>query len=232
MKWYKFSDSIGKHNEILKLLAILSMVIDHIGYVFFPDIMFLRIIGRIAFPIFAYQVAKGYIHTSNKNKYITRLWIFALISQIPYTLLFDTFNLNILFTLLLSLFLIDRIHNKEWYWIFPFAFLSLLPFFAPNLPTFDYGWYGLLTPLLFYLFTQSKPKALTAQIILTLLYYWLDSAWEVQLFAIAGVLIALYLPTNKWKIHLNKYFFYWFYPAHLAILLIVKLTLIFFIFSP
>lgn len=227
MKGFTLSDSKGKHNEILKLIAIITMVIDHVGYVFFPQLLIFRIIGRIAFPIFAYQLAKGYQHTSNKKKYMTRLWIFALISQIPYTLLFETFHLNIMFTLFLSIMLMDRLHHKEWYWIFPFAFLSAIPYVAPDIITFDYGWYGILTPIIFYLFAQSKWKTILLQAVITGLFIWSGSTGDIQIYALIGVAVCLFLPTNKFKIHLNKYFFYWFYPAHLVFLLIIKLILIF-----
>lgn len=223
-----------KHNELLKVIAIIAMVIDHIGFMFFPEHIEFRILGRIAFPIFAFQLAKGYLHTSNKNQYLSRLWVFALLSQIPYTLYFETFNLNILFTLIISLFLIDRIHKKEWYWIFPIAFLSFLPRIAPDLPTFDYGWYGILTPLAFYFLSlpNQKFKLLLAQVALTGLYVWSGETFEVQWFALIGVLIVLYLPLDKWKVYLNKSFFYWFYPAHLAFLLLLKIAYIFLIASP
>lgn len=228
MIWYRFSDSRSKHNEILKLIAIISMVIDHIGYIFFPQFTILRIIGRIAFPIFAFQIAKGYIHTSNRKKYMVRLWMFALISQIPYTLLFETINLNILFTLLLSVLLIDRIHKKEWYWIPFFTFIVLLPHFAP-IPSFDYSLYGILTPLIFYLFYEKKHIALVLQSISTIVFVFLDMIMDIQIFAILGFIICLYFPIDKWKVYLNKYFFYWFYPGHLVVLLLVKLWILFFI---
>lgn len=227
MKQYTFSDRKEKHNEILKLIAIITMAIDHIGYIFFPELTILRIIGRIAFPIFAYQLAKGYIHTSNKRKYMFRLWTFALISQIPYTLLFETFDLNIMFTLLIAILFIDRLHHKEWYWIFPIAIVSAIPYFAPDIIAFDYGWYGILMPVTFYLFANSKRKALIIQVVLTGLFIWSGMSWSVQWYAIIGVLIALYFPMNLLKVTLNKYFFYWFYPGHLVILLAIKLIIIF-----
>ena len=84
-------------NFYLKLIACICMLIDHIGYLFFPQYEFLRVIGRIAFPIFSYLITEGYTHTSSIRKYSLRLLIFALISQIPYMLVFNTSNLNIFF---------------------------------------------------------------------------------------------------------------------------------------
>lgn len=232
---YTFSDSRGKHNEILKVIAVITMVVDHLGYLFFPELTWMRIIGRIAFPIFAYQMSIGYFHTSNKNKYMLRMWIFALIAQIPYTLLFETFDLNILFTLLLSLFLIDRLKAKDWTWIFPYILICTLPYINSDIPNFDYGWYGILTPLLFYFLMKRKLILLFAQITLTVSYLTINElsigAWYIQIFGILGVLIALYFPIGRWKISMNKYFFYWFYPGHLFVLLLIKFIIIWIYFS-
>lgn len=72
----------------LKLIAIIAMVIDHVGAIFFPDQLWLRGIGRIAFPIFVFLLVEGLYNTSNIKKYLTRLGIFALISEIPFDLVF------------------------------------------------------------------------------------------------------------------------------------------------
>jgi len=226
MLGYKFSDSTKKHNEILKVIAIVAMVIDHVGFVLFGNNEIMRIIGRLAFPIFAYQVAQGYFYTSNQKKYMFRLWIFALISQIPYTLLFETFDLNILFTLIMALLLIDRIHKGEYYFLLLFIPLSIV------LPI-DYGVYGVLTPVIFYVFRDEKLKGLIGHILLTILYVNVPmfDIWYIQYFGIVGVLICLYFPINRFKIHLNKYFFYWFYPGHLAVLFAVKWVIIFYYLS-
>ena len=73
------------------------MAVDHIGYVFFPDKMWLRIIGRIAFPLFAYCLATGCIYTKNPKKYAIRLLIFSFVSQPFYSLAFFPYNTNQLF---------------------------------------------------------------------------------------------------------------------------------------
>ena len=72
----------------LKIIAMVSMVFDHVGDMFFPEVMWPRMIGRIAMPVFAFCVAEGYAHTRDRRKYIARMGAFALISEIPFDLAF------------------------------------------------------------------------------------------------------------------------------------------------
>ena len=80
----------------LKMLGIFTMLIDHIGFMFLDDYLELytifRIIGRLAFPIFAFQLAVGYSHSKNKEKHIGRMLIFALLSQIPFMMFIKLAN--------------------------------------------------------------------------------------------------------------------------------------------
>ena len=102
----------------LKITAIISMFCDHFGDAFIGHFSFLNLIGRIAFPIFAFQISEGFTHTKNMKKYFLRLGIFALVSQIPFSLFVhkflgsSLFSLNVFFTLflgLLSMYLYDYI---------------------------------------------------------------------------------------------------------------------------
>lgn len=215
---YRLSDKKTRQLNGLTLLAILLMVIDHIGAIIFPEIEILRWIGRLSFPIFAYQLSVGYQHTSNVNKYLFRLWIFAIMAQIPYTIAFDTYDLNVLFTFLLGLYLIDRFAKKEYYWII--TILAVL--FFVNV---DYEWYGVLLPLFFYLTRDKKWLGLVLASALTVVYsYSIDV--DFQLLGIAGVLLALYVKPIKLNIQTGRYFFYWFYPIHLAVIFAIKWIII------
>lgn len=107
----------------LKCIAIIAMTIDHIAYVFISDdspaYFFMRLIGRLTAPIMTYMLVEGFTHTNNKNKYALRLFGFALISQLPFSLMiyrripnniFEVIlKLNVLFGLLLSLFILEAI---------------------------------------------------------------------------------------------------------------------------
>lgn len=191
------------------------MFVDHVGIAFFPEIIFLRIIGRIAFPIFAYQIFQGFIYTSNFIKYLKRIWIFALISQVPYTLFFDSTTLNVLFPFALSLLLLQSVKMHRYSWIPLIVTISLL------IPM-DYGFFGVVLPFLFYILKNNKNFAFLIQVLAITLYsIWLQ--WDIQYFAIIGSFIVLYFPANKLNIRLNKYIFYWFYPIHIIVLFVANL---------
>lgn len=201
------------NSDLLKIIAITSMAIDHIGYVFFPELIILRVIGRLAYPILAYQLAIGYEKTSNINKYLKRIFIFALISQIPFSLAFDTTELNTIFTLFGALLIIRLIDTKQ----FVLATLSALLFFV--IPV-DYGFYGALLPLIFWLFKKDRVLAATSGFAATMIYSLFVPAY--QIFSGAGIIIALYLRLRI-NLSINKWAFYWFYPIHLIIIYIVNL---------
>ena len=79
----------GLPQEGLKLIACITMLIDHIGAVFFPSLILLRIIGRLSFPIYCFLLAEGAAHTKHAPRYALRLLLCALISELPYDLAFS-----------------------------------------------------------------------------------------------------------------------------------------------
>ena len=104
----------------LKLIAMISMVFDHVGDLFFPELLWPRAIGRLAMPIFAFCIAEGYAHTRDKRKYLLRMGIFALVSEIPFDLAFEgkigLGHQNIMLTFFLSilaLMLYDAIRGSD-----------------------------------------------------------------------------------------------------------------------
>ena len=104
---------------LLKIIGIITMLFDHVGDSIVGKFSFFNLIGRISFPIFAFQTVEGYIHTKNLKKHILKMFIFACISQIPFSLFLSTFTqsnyLNIFFSLtlgLIALVLYDKCKNK------------------------------------------------------------------------------------------------------------------------
>jgi len=221
----------------LKLIAVITMVIDHTGVLFFPQDHIFRIIGRLAFPMFAWGIANGYRHTANVQKYLSRLLILAFVSQIPYSLIFGTlygipWRMNIFVTLemgLIMILLYDRLRGDR---LLQRMSIALMIVFGLLIPT-GYGLYGLLMIFIFYI-TYGKTEAMIlwqsaltiAVVYLTQQYAYLLSTDMIrylalpsstQYWAIAALpLLALY--SNKKGYAKHKWWFYWFYPIHLIIL--------------
>ena len=111
-------------HELLKILAIVTMVMDHVGNILYPDLLFLQMIGRLSFPLFAYLIVLSVESTKKPLKYMVTLLVFAVVSQVPYFLAFgiEPFErLNILFSLLLSALAIYFYEKRN-----PIAFIPLL----------------------------------------------------------------------------------------------------------
>lgn len=207
----------------LKLIAILSMTIDHIGFILFPEISLLRNIGRIAFPIFAYQLGIGFEKTKSKEKYIIRMLIFAILSQIPFHLAYITgipnsneVVLNIGVTLTCGLLALYSIKQFDKLWLKAlFSFLILI--LAAIIPM-DYGWYGVLTIILFYLFRKDKLFTFVSYFMLLTVYCsYKESTFNLPaIFALIPILLY-----NGKKGPNAKYLFYIFYPLHLLILVCI-----------
>lgn len=210
---------------VIKIIACITMVLDHIKYaVPQTDCFITEYLGRISYPLFAFLVVEGYIHTSDLKKYYKRLLLFAIISQIPFmlfrTLVGEWKMLNIMFTLLLGLLSItayDKIEKE--YISFPICiFLILLGEFL----NVDYGWFGVTTILILYIFRDSKILKSISYTILVILYFYFAGIRIINqitiMFFISMLLpiipILLYNGKQGKKI---KYFFYWFYPIHMII---------------
>ena len=207
----KFNKS--KKNDLLKTIGIVSMLIDHVGLILFPQVQILRIVGRLAFPVFAFAVADGYRHTSDLKKYFFRLLIFATVSQLPFMLAVNPVKLNVLFTLALSLAVLHFFKKKQYLIALTFVLMSVV------IPM-DFGLYGALAASFFYFF-KNKWRQIGAFDVLTIVHA-IILQWSIQLFSIFGVLLILFFPDRMPKLQLPKYFFYWFYPGHLLLLFVIK----------
>jgi len=226
---------------ILKIIACITMFIDHIGYCLFGTSSYFNYIGRIAFPIFAYQISQGYVHTKNLKKYLIRLAIFALISQLPYMLfhsiISDTFAINVIFTLLFGILGII-IYDKTTKLCGILSTISLAV--IAQICKFDYGFYGVAIVFLFYLCRNSKLLTFLAFSLATILNY----AYKVFLYAIYGeeyfkIALNYYIPYclftiasaificlyNKKKGPNTKYLLYLFYPLHLLLIYGINLII-------
>lgn len=204
----------GKRNDYLKLLAIMTMLIDHVGYLFFPKHVFFRVIGRVSFPIFAYLISRGYKYTSNLERYLHRLLLLGIFSQLPYILVFKS-GANIFFTLVLGLMSIYCFDKINFVGLFICIVLSYI------LPV-SYGIYGVFTILAFHVFQESRVYTSITFSILTFIYFLHYNAY-IQFFSI----FSLFFIFKEWKssIQINKHFSYFVYPIHLFILVIFSYIL-------
>lgn len=216
----------------IKIFACLFMVSDHIGYIFFPSDLTFRMIGRLAFPIFAYLIAEGYKRTRNVKAYFFRLLAFGLISQLIFQLATKNRELNIFLTLslgLLSILLFDRIKNKK-LGSLSVILIAAMAYFLKS----DYGAYGILSIFFFWFYGEKKDfaKLILSQWLLIIFYllveksnlingsFSLDPYYSIQFLSLFALFfIYLYNGERGRKL---KYFFYAFYPVHLAILVFIK----------
>ncbi|MDD2502389.1 MAG: TraX family protein [Clostridia bacterium] len=201
---------------MIKLIAMITMLVDHIGAVFFPNALWLRIIGRVSFPLFAWGIAMGSRWTRDWKRYAARLLAVALVTQIPYSLLFRNGYWNICFTLLSGLLVLKllQIPNRMLGMLGTLSILALVHFLE-----FEYGIYGVLTILVFY-YCQEDGKLPLYQGILTLTGILIYSFHVIQLFSVVSSFIVL--DRKKDELRLNKWVQYGFYPIHIILLYILK----------
>ena len=172
MKHFKFE---GISSFTLHILAMTLMLCDHLWATLFPAQEWLTCIGRMAFPIFAFMIVEGYSHTSNVRKYILRLFAFAIISEVPFNLIYGSsvifpFHQNVLWTFLIALLSINLIEKtkaaKKW-WLTCLVVIAtvLVDFLLGTIAMVDYFGAGVLTVLVFYFFRERKWWCFVGQLV-------------------------------------------------------------------
>ena len=207
----------------LKLIAAIAMFLDHMGMLLFPGNMALRIVGRLAFPIYAYMIAEGCKYTRNRLRYFLSLFLLGAACQAVYFIVDGSLYFSILITFSLSIlttFALDRFKKL------PSARNGLVlatalagVYLLNRVFTIDYGFLGCMVPVLVSLphgtKYDTKPLSL-ALLALGLTLLAAESGYPQQYALAALVPLALYSgKRGKWRM---KYFFYIFYPAHLVFL--------------
>lgn len=219
--------SFGLNGNQLKILALLIMTVDHIGMILFPYATVLRIIGRLAYPIFAFMIAEGCRYTKNRKKYLLSVAAVAFVCQMVYLIAMKSLYMCIFVTFTFSIILIytlDFARDKKKLWAWALAALVLLAviFIAYVVPRkfpirdfrIDYGIVGILVPVFIYIGRNKWEKLLLAAFILLLLC--IDYRWVQWYCLLALPLIALY-NGERGKLKM-KYLFYLYYPLHLVAL--------------
>lgn len=217
--------TFGLTGNQLKILAIILMTIDHVGMELLPQYRILRIIGRLAYPIFAFMIAEGCRYTKNRKKYLLTMAGFAFVCQVVYTVALKSLYMCILVTFTFSLILIymldfARDKKKLWAWTLAAAVLLAVIFITYIVPRkfpvrdfrIDYGIVGILVPVFIYLGRNKFEKlALTAFILCVLCMDYHGIQWYCLL---SLPLLALYNGQRGTK--KMKYMFYVYYPLHLV----------------
>ncbi|WP_419871010.1 TraX family protein [Chryseobacterium sp. CT-SW4] len=205
----------------LKIIALMTMIIDHIGAIFYPDLVFLRIIGRVAFVLYAFMLVEGVYHTNNIHKYIKKIFIWALLSEVPFDIAFygTPFyfgHQNIYFTLLISIlgiYYLQRIKSFFYSFLVVMVVIGVSYFF-----NFDYSWYGATMILAFYLLRKlSAFKFIFIQTISTIATF---NILGVQIFAFLGFIPILIYNGQQGKKIGSIYYSY--YAIHLLIFALIK----------
>ena len=215
----------------LKAIACLAMLLDHIGAEVYPSVA-LRVIGRIAFPLFCFALCQGFYHTRNRWKYLLRLGICAVVAEPFFDLLFcgelSFAKQNVLLTLfsgLVMAVLMEKTEDPLW------KMLIIVPFyFLAELLRTDYAGAGILTVALFILTYNNRFALLlqTAGLLLialsmrsVVIRFW-GIGIPLQLFTV-GAMVPIALYSGKKLLHSRaaQWIFYLFYPAHMALLLLL-----------
>jgi len=217
---------------MLKIVAAITMLIDHIAVVFInriPSALYgqMRIVGRVSFPIFAFLLVEGFFHTRNRINYLARILGFG-IAMIFALALMSNFGVqvpvvvNIFITLgigFMAIWFIEQFWNRSR--VITFVFTLTMMLFADALHT-DYGAYGVGVIVLFYVFHNQKTAMAIGFTLLTLLAVFFDYmryeyATLTQLYAVVAVPFLL-LYNGEPGPYRFKYFFYFFYPIHFIVL--------------
>ncbi len=230
--------------SFLKVLALIFMLVDHMGVVIFPGIREMRIIGRIAFPLYAWCLVVGSVKTSNPLKYGARLLLMALISQPLYMMALNHTwtDFGILFTLLIALIAIQGIRA---HWLGSEVWVPALCYVLLGYMKVDYGWKGLTFILILYLARGSKSGLFAS--IMAYALFWGSSSSQIaslfgyqlpflkwpgignvfsQFFRLQGMIwlaLPLILFNTKTGLRMPKWLGYGLYPLHLILLIVLRL---------
>ena len=222
-------------NNQLKIIAMIAMTLDHVGAYLFPQVTWLRIVGRLAFPIYAYMIAEGCTHTRSMGRYLGSLAAMGAVCQVVYFVAMGSLEMCILVTFSLSVSLI---------WLLRFAearkqdllgrglvvlgilaayFLcELLPKLLPGTDYMvNYGFIGVLTPVVIY---GAKGKAGRITACLLALIALAAFSHPIQWWSLLAI-IPLALYSGQRGTRNMKWFFYLFYPVHLLVIHGISLLL-------
>ena len=211
------------NGNALKLIAAFTMLLDHIGHILFPQVAWLRIVGRLAFPIFAFMIAEGCRYTRSKKRYLGLIAALAALYQIAYYIfdrslyfsIFTTFSLSIL-----TIYAMDEVKENPRpasFWMLWGAVVAV--WWLNQKLTIDYGFWGCMAPVFAALPDKTKydQPAIRVAALGVGLVLLCGTGFSLQPFSLLALPLLLCYNGKRGKWNL-KYFFYIFYPVHLVIL--------------
>lgn len=206
--------------SVLKIIAMVTMLIDHIGMLLFPNIPIFRIIGRVAFPIFAYLIAEGCIHTKNHKKYLLRILICTGSFQVVDFFVSPQPSLCVLwgYAAAVGFVVVYQWAKRKWSIrnMMPVSYALLVSLLLLIFQV-DYLFFGFLFIIAAYLLHKQWAKWMS----LSILLFLLGLCYEYQLWALLAIPVLMLYNGKQDKLKLGK-FMYYFYPAHYLILGIVR----------
>ena len=209
----------------LKLIALITMIIDHYGAIFQSNVDIYRIVGRIAFPIYSFLLVEGYLHTRDVKKYAKRLLMFALISEIPFDLAFngrlEFMHQNIFFTLFIGLMTMYFLDKREEYNISKFMVVIISVILA-TVFSVDYSFVGIVYILAFYFTRNMEKKERILRVAAIMLFINFSLIGYLQQFSLLA-LILIYFYNEKLgpKNTFIQTLFYIMYPLHLLLFYLI-----------
>ena len=242
--------SLETSSMSLHIMAMAFMLCDHLWATVIPGNDWLTCIGRMTFPIYAFLLVEGYFHTHNLKKYVLRLLVFALLSEIPFNMVmgsnwFYPLHQNVLWTFLIAIGLMHmnekaKASGKLWIRVVAGIGSIILGFFLGILTMVDYYHAGIWMVLVFYFFRGHKWWNYVGQFVL--LYYinveeLSGFAYEITLFGethflvrqgfalLALIPIWLYRGKEGYKSKTLQYIYYGFYPVHLLVLALIRMAM-------
>lgn len=214
----------------LQIIAVLAMVFDHFACIFLQPydsvlpfgeemntVIYegFRAVGRVSFPIFCFLLVQGFQMTQNLKKYMLRLFLFAVLSEIPYDLAFSGAVMNwkeqnVLFTLLIGLFVLERLKQFEANWTAAGIFILTGCMLAFILQT-DYSYFGILLIAVMYLLRNNRLQQMLWAALL------IFSQGGMEIYAVFALPFCYFYQQEKNGRRLPRYFLYVFYPLHLLV---------------
>ena len=199
---------------VLKIIAVITMTMDHYSKIADGPEWF-SLVGRVSFPLFAFLIGEGFRYTKDRKKYFYRIFLYALVLQIPDLLSIEKYDGNIFFTLsfgILSLLILNNTKLNKFIKII----LVIIIVVSAEMLTLDYGSYGVMIIIIFYLFRENNIMtafSFTAVNILWISFFQMSATQLYSIFVLP--LIFLYNGKEGKKM---KLFFYLYYPLHLIVL--------------